>query len=632
MADTFSSLRPYLADYLRSRGIDPRRRFRCLNPDHLDRNPSMAYDAHRHKVHCFACRADYDLFDLLTIDHSYTSPLEALAEASRLYGHNDVPAEPVAARRLPHPPASDIASAPAGTFPTAKASKPTERGDLTMTAEQTAAYITSCAAHRGDTAYFAARGISEPTAARFSLGYDPALACVVLPCDDDHIVRRATTEKRYLNEKGVPSPLFQSALLHGEEPVFLVEGVFDALSAEELGFHACAMNGSGNRTKIAAILRTLVPYAPILLLPDNDRAGDEWATALTDEFPWLYRCPPLPEGKDLNELLCTDAGEAADFLAQCCSDRLAHLPPAYDTLSAGGQMDALDAYIAAQAARPALSTGFSALDRALDGGLYDGFYVLGAISSLGKTAFCMQLCDQLAQQGRDVLIFSLEMTAFELMARSVSRETFLADTTARKSLSKTVRGVLDGRRYPRYSAAEVTHLAEAKTRYGSYARHLWFREGDHETSLDFLRAEVERHIRETGVRPVVLIDYLQIIAPVDVHFTDKQNLDRIVCALKKLSREQELTILAISSFNRENYNMEVSMSAFKESGGIDYSADVLIGLQAKGAGKPGFNIDEAKRADPREIELRILKNRSAAIPQPVAYRYYPAFSCFEELQ
>lgn len=623
MPDTFDTLRPYLADYLRARGIDPRRRFRCLNPDHLDRNPSMAYDARRHKVHCFACGADYDLFDLLTIDRSYSSPLEALAEASRLYGHGDV----TVSRPVPEP----VRRATDGRGGESRSAARTERGDLTMTAEQTAAYITSCAANRTKTDYFSSRGISEQTAARFSLGYDGALSCVVLPCDGGHVVRRATAEKRYLNEKGQPSPLFQSALLRGDEPAFLVEGVFDALSAEELGFRACAMNGSGNRTKIAAILRTLAPYAPILLLPDNDRAGDEWATALTDEFPWLYRCPPLPEGKDLNELLCADAGEAADFLTRCLTDRLAHLPPAYDTLSAGAQMDALDAYIAQQAARPALSTGFPALDRALDGGLYDGFYVLGAISSLGKTAFCMQLADQLAQQGRDVLIFSLEMTAFELMARSVSRETFLADATAKKSLSKTVRGVLDGKRYPHYPPAEITHLAEAKARYGSYAKHLWFREGDHETSLDFIRAEVARHIRETGVRPVVLIDYLQIIAPVDVHFTDKQNLDRIVCSLKKLSREQELTILAISSFNRENYNMEVSMSAFKESGGIDYSADVLIGLQAKGAGKPGFNIDEAKRADPREIELRILKNRSAAIPQPIAYRYYPAFSCFEEL-
>ena len=129
---------------------------------------------------------------------------------------------------------------------------------------------------------------------------------------------------------------------------------------------------------------------------------------------------------------------------------------------------------------------------------------------------------------------------------------------------------------------------------------------------------------------MVLIDYLQIIAPVDVHFTDKQNLDRIVCALKKLSREEGLTILAISSFNRENYNLEVSMNAFKESGGIDYSADVLIGLQARGAGRPGFSVDEEKRKDPRELELKILKNRSGGLGAAIPYRYYPAFSCFEE--
>ena len=115
-----------------------------------------------------------------------------------------------------------------------------------------------------------------------------------------------------------------------------------------------------------------------------------------------------------------------------------------------------------------------------------------------------------------------------------------------------------------------------------------------------------------------------------MHFTDKQNLDRTVCALKKLSREQELTILAISSFNRENYNVEATMSAFKESGGIDYSADVLMGLQARGAGSRSFNIDEEKRKDPRELELKILKNRTAALGPPVPFRYYPAFSCFEE--
>ena len=112
---------------------------------------------------------------------------------------------------------------------------------------------------------------------------------------------------------------------------------------------------------------------------------------------------------------------------------------------------------------------FPSLDKALDGGLYEGLYVLGAVSSLGKTAFCMQLADQLAKQGRHVLIFSLEMSAFELMARSVSRETFLADGSRRKQLAKTVRGVLDGRRYVKYSREERRHLEEAKRRYASYA-------------------------------------------------------------------------------------------------------------------------------------------------------------------
>ncbi len=79
MPDTFDTLRPDHRLPPRHRGIDPRKAALPLpEPDHPDRNPSMAYDARRHKVHCFACGADYDLFDLLTIDRSYSSPADAL--------------------------------------------------------------------------------------------------------------------------------------------------------------------------------------------------------------------------------------------------------------------------------------------------------------------------------------------------------------------------------------------------------------------------------------------------------------------------------------------------------------------------------------------------------------------------
>lgn len=617
MAENFDDLRPHILDYLYDRGINPAKRFHCLNPAHPDRNPSMGYDSKRYKVHCFACQADYDLFDLLMLDNHLASPGEALALAREKWGRPDRrPPAPAASHPVSVPRKQDQAPQPTPSLP-----------------EDHAAYIARCAADAGKTNYFTQRGLSPETVSRFSLGYDQVRECVVLPCEKGRVVRREVGEKRYLNEKGQPSPLFQPELLTacGEDtPVFLAEGTFDALSAEELGFRCAGMNGAGNREKIAALLRTLPGPVPIALVPDSDEAGNAWAEALTAEFPWLYRCDPVPVGKDLNESLTADRDATASFLRAQADTCLAHMPPPYKTLCAAGQMDALDAYIVRQAQRPPLSTGFPTLDKALDGGFYDGLYVLGAVSSLGKTAFCMQMADALARQRRDVLVFSLEMTAFELMARSISRESFLSDTSRGRTLAKTVRGVLDGRRYRFYTPQEQAHLAAAKDTYAAYGNHLWFREGDHETGLAYISGEIARHIAQTGVTPVVLIDYLQIIAPVDVHFTDKQNLDRIVCALKKLSRTYSLTILAISSFNRENYNLEVSMSAFKESGGIDYSADVLLGLQARGAGSRSFNIDEEKRKDPRELELKILKNRSAALGDPVPFRYYPAFSCFQE--
>ena len=71
------------------------------------------------------------------------------------------------------------------------------------------------------------------------------------------------------------------------------------------------------------------------------------------------------------------------------------------------------------------ATGFTELDRKLDGGFLGGnLIVLGAISSLGKTTFALQIADQIAAQKKDVLIFSLEMSKNELNAKSISRNGF----------------------------------------------------------------------------------------------------------------------------------------------------------------------------------------------------------------
>ena len=89
----------------------------------------------------------------------------------------------------------------------------------------------------------------------------------------------------------------------------------------------------------------------------------------------------------------------------------------------------------------------------------------------------------------------------------------------------------------------------------------------------------------------MLIDYLQIVAPADMRATDKQNTDKAVLELKRISRDFKIPVIGISSFNRDSYKAgggvnqgKVSMTDYKESGAVEYSADVLIGLEFAGAG------------------------------------------------
>ena len=126
------------------------------------------------------------------------------------------------------------------------------------------------------------------------------------------------------------------------------------------------------------------------------------------------------------------------------------------------------------------------------------------------------------------------------------------------------------------------------------------------------------------------MDYLQIIAPHSDRATDKQRVDHAVLELKRISRDYRLPIIAISSFNREGYKESVSFENLKESGAIEYSADIVIGLQLEGAGKKDFNPTEAKKKDPRKVEAVILKNREGRVGDKILFSYYPMFNYFHE--
>ena len=244
----------------------------------------------------------------------------------------------------------------------------------------------------------------------------------------------------------------------------------------------------------------------------------------------------------------------------------------------------------------------------------------------------MQITDQIAAAGRDVLIFSLEMARTELMARSISRHTIIDCIATGEDVkhAKTVRGITDYTRYGKYSKEERELIGRAITAYSTYAGHIFIQEGVGDIGVEQIREAVERHISFTGTRPIVVVDYLQLLAPANERASDKQNTDKAVLELKRISRDHKLPVIAISSFNRMNYSSPAAMEAFKESGAIEYSSDVLLGMQLEGVGNKDFDVEKAKSENPRKVELVILKNRNGKTGGKVFFDYYAMFNYYAQ--
>lgn len=280
-----------------------------------------------------------------------------------------------------------------------------------------------------------------------------------------------------------------------------------------------------------------------------------------------------------------------------------------------------------------VSTGFNKLDNLLGRGLCEGLYVIGAISSLGKTTFMMQMANQIAKAGNDVSIFSMETKKKRLIACNISRLTLIdaIKNGGNEKDAKTAIDILDRAAYSNYSQQEMDRIQRAMSAYMEYAGNIHTYEGSSNTDARQIIESVQEHIDLTGKKPVVIIDYLQLLAPGDMHATDKQNIDKTVEDLSCFARDCSLPVVVISSFNRSNYNGPVTMEAFKESGNIEYSSDVLLGLQLKGVGSKDFDVNIQKAKNPREIELVVSKNRINNVGCKDTMKYYPKFGYFKEV-
>ena len=245
-----------------------------------------------------------------------------------------------------------------------------------------------------------------------------------------------------------------------------------------------------------------------------------------------------------------------------------------------------------------IPTNFNRLDNLLNGGLPNGLITLGAIPSLGKTTFTLQLADNMASmENTKVLFFSLEMSLFDLMSKSLSRLSFTNDDLENYTYDDLLSNNED---------IDYNNLFE---RYTPIANNLYII--DNTYNIDTIKnCIVEFRENNPNSNIVVVIDYLQYITCGN-NGNDKQVIDMITKRLKELSKQLNLVIVAISSLNRANYCGNITMESFKESGSIEYTSDILIGLEYTNIN--GNDRDMEARKNPRRITLNLLKNRSGAL-------------------
>lgn len=515
------------------------------------------------------------------------------------------------------------------------------------------------------------RGISLETLNRFRVGYvsqwkhpkakddGKAAPALIIPTSKESYLARSADEKYSGKFKVGRVHIFNVAALKEPptKPIFITEGEIDALSIIDAGGQAIAMGSAANIQLLLSHIKEANPEQLFVLALDNDKTGKETAAKVAEEFTARhipFNISPLFNGvnekaayKDPNEALNKDReglkreieeeSESQQLIneAQKAAEELEKA--AYKKNSAKFYIPSFMDEIKNSINTPCIPTGFSKLDEALDGGLYEGLYIVGAISSLGKTTFCLQMADQIARRGQDVLIFSLEMARSELMAKSISRLTALIAThekyyTERGGIrnAKTTRGITVYKRYEKYNETEKKLINDAIKLYEPAAEHIYIVEGVGDIGVKQIRETIEKHISFTGKKPVVIVDYMQILTPWNERASDKQNTDKAVLELKRISRDNKIPLIAVSSFNRENYTAAASMKAFKESGAIEYSCDVLIGMQLEGAGEKDFDEMGKKKTNPRSVELIILKNRNGETGAKIAMNYYTLFNQIQE--
>lgn len=640
-------IKNHLKDYLEDLGINTSKPFNCLNPQHDDKNPSMSYDPKRNIVKCFSCNSNYDIISLYALINNLDNNTDFKRIIDELALKYNI----------------DIKSNKTNTLKKESMQKyaTTKKEDFTK-------YINKCKKDIDKSDYLLKRGLSEEIIKKYNIGYDVKDKMIILPISKTCYLGRYTDPSntyKHHKPKGVANEIFNDKYIKQSDfksVVWVNESIIDALSLEEINgdIKAISLNSINNANQLIQEAKDNNFKGVFMLALDTDTNGIRASQDLKDDLEAIgikalifnsnsdkYN-KYLDDGnviknKDINEWLLSDK-EGLTKQVNGLNDMLLNsleqqAIKTYQQENVLNYLDTFNTLIKDQLLNRPLSTGIKALDDALEGGFYrKNLVILGAISSLGKTTLALQIADNVARGGNDVLIFSLEMSKEELIAKSLSRNTFLkAYDKHYTALALTTREILTGKGtndlIPNNDKIKDNYLEAYEDYKNNIASNIYITEcnEDLEININTINEKIKNHIAITNNKPLVVIDYLQIIQNKEKGLTDKQVIDKIVTNLKRIARDNDITILLISAFNRASYNQESNLSSFRDSSTIEYTSDVLISLQHEKLDgvledTKKVNTNQEQQKDERALTLKVLKNRTGRITDVKDITFYAKYN------
>lgn len=252
-----SEYKTYLWDYLEKyhNVTSPKRFFHCLNPNHIDNNPSMMFTDKYNICKCFSCGASYDIYDLIGLDYDLHSFKEQLEKVQELY---------------------------LGYVPVKKEVKK----EIDNKIYDYTNYYNKCFKNRYKTTYLEQRGITRELIDKYKIGYDEERKLVVFPINKHCYFARSVVNNDKIKNRGSSDIWNKKYIKENNQLVYVTEGIIDALSLEVIdpNVKVMSINGVGNINSLVYALKENNFNGTIGIAFDKDGAGKKATDELKKEL------------------------------------------------------------------------------------------------------------------------------------------------------------------------------------------------------------------------------------------------------------------------------------------------------------------------------------------------------------